>query len=168
MKAWYCVYTNASMEKWARSNLWERGFEVLLPLYLKKRRHARKVDMVERPLFPRYLFVEADLEAGEKPRIASAPGVDSLVALGRRPTRVPEAVIAELRGRTDERGLIALAPEAPLQPGEAVVVEHGALARQIGLFERMSDNDRVVVLLDFLGRQVRTTVPAERIERARN
>ena len=65
MKAWYAVYTHARMEKWARSNLWERGFEAYLPVYHKERRHARKVDWVAAPLFPRYLFVRADLEAGE-------------------------------------------------------------------------------------------------------
>ena len=37
---WYAVYTHTRTERWARSNLWERGFEVYLPEYLKERRHA--------------------------------------------------------------------------------------------------------------------------------
>ena len=49
---WYAVYTHARMERWARSNLWERGFEVYLPEYHKERRHARKTDWVNAPLFP--------------------------------------------------------------------------------------------------------------------
>ena len=61
MKQWYAVYTKPRMELWARSNLWERGFEVYLPQYRKLRRHARKLDIIAAPLFPRYLFVRADL-----------------------------------------------------------------------------------------------------------
>ena len=32
-----------------------------LPRYLKRRRHARRVDIVAAPLFPRYLFVAIDM-----------------------------------------------------------------------------------------------------------
>ena len=75
MKAWYCAYTQPCMELWARANLWERGLEVYLPLYRRRRSHARRVDWVSAPLFPRYLFVAADLEAGERRRIVSHPSI---------------------------------------------------------------------------------------------
>lgn len=165
MTAWYCAYTHAGMEKWARSNLWERGFDAYLPLYARKRRHARRTDWVERPLFPRYMFVAADLEAGEKPKLMTAPGVDHLVAFGRHPARVDARVIEELKARENDRGLIDLDRTAGLKPGDRVVVDSGALVEQAGLFECMSDKERVIVLLNLLGRQVRVTVPATAIGR---
>ena len=64
MKRWYAVRSPPRMELWARTNLWDRGFEVYLPRYRKQRRHARRREWVPRPLFPGYLFVSADLEAG--------------------------------------------------------------------------------------------------------
>ena len=84
-RQWYAVYTQARMEKWARSNLWERDFEVYLPQYSRQRRHARKTDWVSAPLFPRYLFVAADPDAPGRRSINSAPGVVSVVSFGERP-----------------------------------------------------------------------------------
>lgn len=163
MTAWYCAYTQPRMELWARANLWERGYEVYLPLYRKRRSHARKVDWVSAPLFPRYLFVQADLAAGGRRAISSAPGVAQLVAFGDRPAETPHAVIAELKAREGADGHIDVRPS--FAPGEPVVVTHGALLSQAGLFECMDDERRVVVLLTLLGRQVRVRLPADAVAR---
>ena len=145
MKAWYCAYTQPRMELWARANLWERGLEVYLPLYRKRRSHARRVDWVSAPLFPRYLFVEADLEAGERPATV-APGI-----------------IAELRGREDANGHVDVRPS--FAPGEAVRVSEGALLNQVGLFQGLDDESRVVVLLTLLNRPVPVRLPAHAVRR---
>ena len=165
MKAWYAVYCQARMEAWAQSNLWERGLEVYLPRYRKRRRHARKVDVVAVPLFPGYLFVEADLGAGDRRRIASAPGVRSLVAFGNRPAPVAPAIIAEIRAREDASGFILLSPVEGLKPGDRVAMQHDAFDEVLGLVEGIGDNERVIILLDLLGRQVRVHAPAEAIQR---
>lgn len=57
---WYAVYTQAGKERFALQNLANQGFEAYLPSYRKRRRHARRVDTVLAPLFPRYLFVRMD------------------------------------------------------------------------------------------------------------
>lgn len=158
MKAWYVVQTKVRQEMWARSNLWERGLEVYLPLYRKERRHARRVDLVAMPLFPRYLFVEADFATGERRAVASAQGVERLVAFGDRPAALPPAVLAEIRGREGPDGYVALA-EPGFRRGERVRIAEGALAEQVGLFDCADDGERVVVLLTLLGREVRVRVP---------
>ena len=151
------------MELWARANLWERGLEVYLPLYRKRRSHARRVDWVSAPLFPRYLFVEADLEAGERRAIASARGVAQLVAFGERPATVAPGIIAELRGREDANGHVDVRPS--FAPGEAVRVNEGALLNQVGLFQGLDDESRVVVLLTLLNRPVTVRLPAHAVRR---
>lgn len=163
MKAWYCVHTKPRMELWARSNLWERGVEAYLPLYRKRRRHARKVDWISAPLFPRYLFVEADLEAGERRRIVSAEGVAQLVAFGERPATLAPAIVAELRRREDASGHVELQPS--FTPGEPLRVREGALLNQVGLFQGLDDERRVVVLLTLLNRPVRVRLPAHAVTR---
>ena len=104
MKLWYCAYTKAGAEVWARTNLWERGFEVYLPQYRKRRRHARRTDHVAAPLFPRYLFVLADLKAGVSRGITYAPGVARLISFGGQAATVPEKIIAEIRAHEGEDG----------------------------------------------------------------
>jgi transcriptional antiterminator RfaH len=163
VKAWYCVYTQPRVELWARANLWERGFEVYLPLYRKRRSHARKVDWVSAPLFPRYLFVAADLEAGERRRIVTARGVAQLVAFGERPAAAAPEIIAELRAREDESGHVDVRPS--FAPGEALRVNEGALLNQVGLFQGLDDERRVVVLLTLLNRPVSVRLPAHAVTR---
>lgn len=165
MNAWYAVYTQVRMESWARSSLWQRGFEVYLPLYRKMRRHARRIDYVSSPLFPRYLFVKADLQAGQKPRIATAPGVGYIVSFGNRPSPVPDRIIEEIRGREDADGYVEVSGARGLNRGDPVQLAHAALCEQVGLFDCASDNERVVILLNLLGRQVRVHVPERQVSR---
>ena len=73
-----------------------------LPRYLKRRRHARRTDWIATPLFPRYLFVRSDLGGGARKSIDTAPGVIRLLCMGKAPSPVADAIIAEIpcaRGR---------------------------------------------------------------------
>jgi transcriptional antiterminator RfaH len=164
-RQWYAVYTQARMEKWARSNLWERGFEVYLPQYRKERRHARKTDWVSAPLFPRYLFVDADPDAGHRRSISTAPGVISMVSFGERPSTVSDALIQDIKAREDAAGHVKLVEPNTLSPGDQVRLHSGAMADHIGLYERQGDGERVVILLNLLGREVRVKVPSDSIAR---
>jgi transcriptional antiterminator RfaH len=162
MTQWFAVHTQPRLELWARTNLWERGLEVYLPRCERRRRHARRVDTITVPLFPRYLFVRADLLQGDRRRIDTAPGVAYTVAFGDRPAPIAESVIAEIRSREDGDGLVRLDPTLGLRPGGAVRITEGALAEQTGLF-CASDSNRVTVLLTLLGRPVRVQIAADRI-----
>jgi transcriptional antiterminator RfaH len=51
----------------------------------------------------------------------------------------------------------------PFHKGEVVQVTAGALADQVGFFDCATDEDRVVLLLDLLGRQVKVTLPLETV-----
>ena len=52
---WFVVQTQVNGEAKAAQNLKQQGYDVYLPCYLKRRRHARKVDFTAKPLFPRYM-----------------------------------------------------------------------------------------------------------------
>ena len=53
MIGWYAVYTQPHAETKAAWHLNRQGFEIYVPRYLKRRRHARKIETVAVPLFPR-------------------------------------------------------------------------------------------------------------------
>lgn len=169
MIRWHCVYTKPQAEVWAQNNLWERDFDAYLPQYLKRRRHARRTDWVRAPLFPRYLFVRADLEVRGSRGISFAPGVHSLVSFGGSPASVPESVIAELRSHEDSDGLIDIdfgrGPSSRYREGDRVRVTDGALLDRVGIFQCREDQRRVVILLDLLGRAVRVRVSADALAR---
>lgn len=167
---WYCAYTKPEAEVWARTNLWERGFEVYLPLYRKRRRHARRTDWIQAPLFPRYLFLRADFEGRTQGGAAYAPGIVQLVRFGEQPAVVPDRVVAELREREGDDGIIDIdngqGAASRFLPGERVRVDEGALIDQVGLFQTRIDAQRVYILLNLLGRDVRVAIDANTLARA--
>ena len=146
------------------ANLHRQGFEVYFPVYSRRRSHAGKIDMVAAPLFPRYLFIAIDLDSQRWRSIHSTFGVAQLVCRGDRPAPLADEIIAELRGREDERGLIRLG--SVFRPGERVRVVGGAFADHLGMFDSMGDGERVAVLLDLLGRKVRAVMKINVIEAA--
>ena len=72
---WYVVHTQVLGEDRADLNLRRQGFETYLPRYLRTRRHARRVETVARPLFPRYLFVAMDVARDRWRAVQSTFGV---------------------------------------------------------------------------------------------
>ncbi len=103
---WYVVQTQANAENKAVAHLRRQGFATYLPRYLKRRRHARRVDTVAAPLFPRYLFVEIDMAIQRWRSIYSTVGVSRLVCNGDCPVPVPDAVISSLRSRENASGFV--------------------------------------------------------------
>jgi transcriptional antiterminator RfaH len=163
MKRWYALYTKPREEVWARTNLEERGLEVYLPRYLKRRSHARKVEMVKMPLFPRYIFARADVSQGERPAMAYAPGVEYVLSFGNELGTVNDRLIEEIRQREDENGLVTMGMAAKFKAGQQVRVEGGAFSDHVGLFQCSSDNERVFVLLNLMGGSVRVHLPMDSI-----
>jgi len=163
---WYVAHTQPNGEARALANLLRQGFNAWLPRYRGRRRHAGRVDDVAKPLFPRYVFVAMDIAQQRWRAIHSTFGVSHLVCSGDRPAAVPEGVVEAIRAREDERGWIRLGTAATLLPGARVRVLDGAFADQIGLFAAMSDDQRVDVLLDLLGRQVRVKLPVRSVAAA--
>jgi transcriptional antiterminator RfaH len=152
---WYVVQTHAHAEGKAAAHLARQGFTAYLPRYLKRRRHARRIETVAAPLFPRYLFVTIDMMCERWRSIHSTIGVARLVCNGDNPVPVADDVIGTLRAREDEQGLVTLRQRPRFALGEKVRVLDGAFADCLGLFDGMKDIDRVAVLLDLLGRKVR-------------
>ena len=162
MNRWYVAQTRAHAEERACVNLERQGFRTYLPRYRRERRHARRRDVVRAPLFPGYIFIELDLEAAPWRAINGTFGVNHLVFQGDRPAAVPNGAVEEISARENAEGLVVLPPR-PLRKGEALRIASGALADCLGLFDRMADRDRVVLLLDLLGRKVRVEAPFDSV-----
>jgi transcriptional antiterminator RfaH len=160
---WFVVQTQGNGETKAARNLLRQGYEVYVPRYLKRRRHARKVDHVARPLFPRYMFVAVDMATQRWRSIQSTFGVSHLVCNGDDPAAVPEGVVPALKAREDDNGFVKLDARPTLVPGDEVRVLAGAFMDSAGLFSGLADHDRVAILLDLLGRKVRVLLDADMV-----
>ncbi|HEX9460984.1 MAG TPA: transcriptional activator RfaH [Alphaproteobacteria bacterium] len=154
---WYVVQTQPHAETKAATHLCRQGFGAYVPRYLKRRRHARRSETIAAPLFPRYLFVTIDVEVQRWRAIQSTVGVSRLVCSGDNPAAVPDGIVEALKRREDDRGFVTL-EDRPLAPGDKIRVLDGVFADCLGLFVGMTDQERVAVLLDLLGRQVRVVI----------
>ena len=163
---WYVVQTHINAELKAERNLLRQGFEIYLPRYLKRRSHARKIEKVPSPLFPRYLFVQIDMATQRWRSIQSTFGVSHLVLQGADPARVTPDVVNALKAREDEGGYVRLDQRPKFALGEKVRVLAGVFAENFGLFDGMADRDRIAILLDMLGRKVRVSLDADMVTAA--
>jgi transcriptional antiterminator RfaH len=155
---WYVVQTHPNSEAKAEAHLRRQGFQTYLPRCRKQRRHARRSEDVLAPLFPRYLFVAIDTARQRWRAIQTTLGVTRLVAFGDTPAPMHDGVVEQIRGREAEDGLIAISADAAFAPGEAVLVKSGPLQSCMGLFDSITDNQRVAILLDILGRKTRVVL----------
>lgn len=164
--AWYVVQTQVNAEAKAARNLVRQGFEIYLPRYLKRRSHARKIEKIPAPLFPRYLFVRIDMATQRWRSIQSTFGVSRLVCNGPDPAPVAQRILGVLKAREDESGYVRLDPRPKFALGEKVRVLAGVFAENLGLFDGLADRDRIAILLDLLGRKVRVSLEADMVAAA--
>jgi transcriptional antiterminator RfaH len=163
---WYVVQTQVNGEAKAAQNLLRQGYEIYLPRYLKRRRHARKVDFTAKPLFPRYMFVAIDVTTQRWRSIQSTFGVSRLVCNSDDPAPVARDVLRLLKAREDPDGFIQMDRRSQFSQGERVRVLSGPFSDNLGLFDGMADRDRVAILLDLLGRKVRVSIDADMVAAA--
>jgi transcriptional antiterminator RfaH len=153
---WAVVRLQTNREHLALAFLEREGFSPYYPCLRKwGRRFGRRIEL-RPPLFPGYVFIAIRLQWHAA---RWAPGTLGLIMDGMKPARCPDRVVAEIR-RREVRGLVEL-PKAGLQRGERVRIIAGPFCGQLGFYDGMAANDRVMVLLSVLGR---VTLPARDVE----
>jgi len=166
MKQWFVAHTQPCKEMIAQKHLFEQGFDTYLPRFKKTRRHARKVEEVLAPLFPRYLFISFDLEVDQWRSVQGTRGVSYLLVTDGRPAFVPSMIIQSLKERETDDGLVPVDSMGVFVMGDKVRVLDGAFKDYVAIFEKMDDKQRVQLLLTCLGREVKVSLPAYVVEAA--
>jgi transcriptional antiterminator RfaH len=162
MGDWFVVNTHPHQEGRAELNLRRQGYEARLPRLLRSRRHARRLDMTSVPLFPGYIFVRLDRATQPWRAINSTFGIRRILCDGERPLPVEDGFVEALQSSTDDLGIVGLA-ESDLKPGQPLRLVAGPFADCIGTLLQLSDRDRVALLLNLLGREVRLVVPRQQV-----
>ena len=162
---WFVVYTQPLKEMVAKQHLEEQGYDVYLPMFKKTRRHARRVNEVLQPLFPRYLFVELDLKVDAWRAVNGTRGVAYLLLNDGHPLGISTSIIEELKTLEND-GVVPIICVNAFTKGESLRIMDGTFKDQVAVFQMMDDKQRVQLLLSFLGIETRITVPAYAVEAA--
>src|SRR3990167_241286 len=142
MNHWYVLKTKLKKEKYVTSQLSAVGYELFFPLI--KGLHAQK------PLFPNYLFIHADLENPYNHRmIRYTRGVYKILGNEEKPTPVDSIIIETLREQTRNGSL--LEQDLLFKEGDAVTVKKGILKDLRGMIKKnLAATGRVRVLFKWL------------------
>ena len=165
MNGWYVAYTQPMKEVLAAQQLENQGFEVYCPRFKKERRHARRVDQVLVPLFPRYLFVKVDPDASPWRSINGTIGISYLLMIDdRTPASLPSSVIAHMKEKEEAGGVVPVETLSHFVGGDEVLILEGVLKDHKALFQSFDDKKRAQVLLDFMGKEMKVSLPTYAIE----
>lgn len=154
---WFCLKAQTKREHIAADHVRQiSGATVFLPRVRFQRKTVRGLAWFTEALFPGYVFARFDFQQQFR-QVNHAAGVRGVVHFGDRWPTVPDEAIAELQLAIGTESVCTIAE--PLAAGEEVEVAAGAFRGLKAVVARvMPARERVLVLLDFLGRQTSVEV----------
>lgn len=164
MQNWYVVHTKPRSEVQVRNTLSPKCTEVYLPLVRVHRVNPRARPVM--PFFPGYLFVRVDMACVGTSALNWAPGVLRLLSFDGEPAIVPDAVIEHIRRRIPEVERSGELGLGPFRQGDLVRITAGPFRDLEAVFDQaLSPNGRMQVLIEFLGRVVKSEVSLDALEK---
>jgi transcription antitermination factor NusG len=147
---WFALRVRTGCEKTATCLLGELGYERFLPVYSARRRWSDRVQTVELPLFPGYVFSRFAL--ADRLTVLKVSGVIHIVGVGRTPVPVDNAEIASIQAIINSG--LAAQPWPFVRIGDAVLIEDGPLRGVEGIVSEVTKRCRLVVSVTLLQRSV--------------
>jgi transcription antitermination factor NusG len=159
-RAWFAAYTGSCQEKRVAHQFSARNIEFFLPVYrnVSRWKNGLKV-VIERPLFPSYVFVK--VARNERVGVLQVPGVVSIVGAGREPVSLPTHEIETLRHGVN---LCHVEPHSYLNVGSRARVCRGPLEGLSGIVLRTKNSCRLVLSLELIRKSVAVEVNKEDLE----
>lgn len=162
MVRWYAIQTKPRQEETALIHLQRQGYPCHLPRIRERRLIRRRPVSIAVALFPGYLFAQLDLVRQNIAPIRSTRGVIGLVRFGQAPAPLPEGFVESLHEQDEAPGQEALDWRA----GEALEVTEGPFAGLRAIFAARDGAERVIVLMELLGRTQRLAFAEQQLRSA--
>jgi transcriptional antiterminator RfaH len=155
---WFVVWTRPRAEKKVEGRLAALGLTPWLPLVRERHRWSDRWREVDMPLFPSYLFAEAEGEGWKS--VLRTPGVLTLVKEAGHPARLTDEFVRGLRAAIAVGGA---EPERVAEPegyavGDEVVVRDGPLGGLRGVVREVRGKRQLVIWVAQIGRGVAFTI----------
>jgi transcriptional antiterminator RfaH len=151
---WYLIQTRPQQAERAEENLQRQGFTVYHPRLTRERILRGKRVAREESLFPNYIFINLRRWVDNWYPLRSTRGVARLVTFGKDPLPVDDGIIDEIRRRIEGNSV-----QPALTPGQQVQVTQGPFKGLDAIFKAQKDEQRVLLLIELLHRQVTVNVP---------
>jgi len=151
---WYALRVKSRFEGTVAAHLRGRQHECFLPLFKGRRRWSDRIQELDLPLFPGYVFCK--LDPLNRLPILTIPGVVNIVGLRRVPLAIDQAEIADLQ--TAVKSGLPTRPWQFLQIGQRVRIQCGPLCGIEGILLGYRGDSRLVLSLTLLQRSMAVQV----------
>jgi transcription antitermination factor NusG len=155
MNTWYVIQTKPHKEAVAATLLRKAGFEIFFP-------KVKSVKKGTAPLFPLYIFVNADLENVFNHRLVKfTRGVNRILGTEGKPRPISCEAIEMINERVNSDKVLEY---DQLKAGREIKITRGPFQDLLGILEKpVTAAGRVAVLLNVFGRSVRMFAHAKDI-----
>jgi transcription antitermination factor NusG len=161
---WHIILTEPGRDLTAVASLVARGLSCYMPTYALMQANARnchrRAHLVDRPLFPGYIFLRAGQEGAAEAVRASA-GVRGWLRSGDGLAALSEAAMAVVRHVEQELNKkVHAVHDLQFRPGQRVRISrpYYPFDGLCGIIQRLDRHDRVILSLMTLGRAVSVSV----------
>jgi transcription antitermination factor NusG len=137
------------------------GYEPFHPTRTVRRQWSDRIKVVQKSLFPGYLFCRFDPQ--NRLPVLTAAGVISILKAGDRLLPVDDGEIATIRALLNSG--LPVYPHPYLEVGQRVRIEGGALAGVEGLLLAFRSEYRVIASITILQRSVSVEIDPARLRR---
>jgi len=157
---WYAITTQPRHERVVAQQLQAKSIEAFLPLLTTQSHWKDRRVLIERPIFPGYIFTRIDLR--ERHHVFSIPSVVRMLSFGGAPAAIDDAEIEAVRqclayGNKPE-------PHPFPESGELVRVKSGALQGLEGIVTRHKNHCRIVVSIALIHKSIAAEIDAHLLE----
>ncbi|MCE0492987.1 transcription/translation regulatory transformer protein RfaH [Vibrio salinus] len=162
MKKWYLLYCKRGDQARAKQHLSRQNVECFYPEIKVEKILRGKKQVVQEPLFPSYVFVNFDYEAGPSfTTVRSTRGVVDFIRFGNHPAEVNEQLIDELQAFEPE-----LSETKVMMPkkGQAVRVKAGQFAGIDAIYQEPDGETRSFMLIKLINRPVSLSIDNKDLE----
>ena len=145
---WYVVLTKPKQELRAQDNLERQGGSVFLPMLAIERISRGQRIMRQEPLFPGYLFLQADAQDPILSKVRSTMGARQLLTFAGQVMTIDQRIIEDLRQRSNTDHTAQ-----QFNAGQSVTLNNGPFQHYQALFKEYDGAERGIILLSLLGKQ---------------
>lgn len=160
MKRWYLLYCKRGEQARAKLHLENQGIECYFPEIEVEKVLRNKKQTVKEPLFPCYVFIRFDYQAGPSfTTVRSTRGVVDFIRRGALPYELEGDLIYELRllEKHDDHCIKLPEPEK----GQKVKIKEGQFAGITAIYEEPDGDKRSFLLVEMINRPVKVSVENE-------
>jgi transcriptional antiterminator RfaH len=146
---WHLLQTKPRQEFRALEQLENQRHICFLPILKVEKMRRGRPEIINEPLFSRYLFIRLDAMSANWSQVRSTRGVSKLVAIGGRFATISDSLVGGLRH------VGTLDPAPPFVAGDKVAIASGPFSGLEGVFQISDGAARALVLIELISQPQR-------------